>query len=121
MSRKFRIGNNLEIQWTVNLHNSDGTLVDLTSLNLGVQLLVGQKVYEVQNPTITANLITFLYPGASQQYDGPYIIKLYDKDNSVITYDVRNAFILTDTQWGAGSSYTPEDYVVEIETDINFV
>ena len=121
MSRKYRIGNNLEIQWTVNLHNSDGTLVDLTSLNLGVQLIVGQKIFEVHEPTIAANLITFLFPGSEQKYDGPYVVKLYDKDNTTVTYDVRNAFILVDHSWGADSVYTPDDVTVEIETDINAV
>ena len=115
MSRRYRLGNDLEIHWTVNIHKDDGTVLDLTSLDLGVQLCVGSKVFEIDEPTITANLITFLYPGSSQIYDGPYIIKLYDKTDSSITYDVRNAFILYDNSWTASHS----DNVVELETDID--
>lgn len=121
MSKRIRINNDILVEWTVNLHRSDGTLVDLTSLNLGVQLCVGSKVFEVSDPTIAANLVTFLFPGSQQQYDGPYVAKLYDKDNTTVTYDVRNAFILVDHSWGADSVYTPDDVTVEIETDINAV
>lgn len=103
MQYRFRKGNDIEVRWRVNIHEGDScNVLDLTSLDLGIQLTNGRKVYEIEDAVIEGNLITFVFPGSRQEYDGVYVAKLYDKGNGSITYDVMNAFTLTEHSWMEG-------------------
>lgn len=103
MSKKVRIGNDIDVTWNVDLTKPDGSRIDLSSMELNVQLIVGSKEFDITEDnaglTITGDVITFTFFGSRQRYTGSYVLKLSDANNTSITYDVRNAFILVDHSW----------------------
>lgn len=121
MAKKIRIGNDIDVVWTVNLKNQDGTLVDLTSLDIAVQLIVGTKVFDitVENAglTINGNVISFTFFGSRHNYTGSYVLKLFDANNSSFTYDTRNAFILVDHSWQS-IDIISQPTSVEVSSDV---
>ena len=115
-SKRFRIGNDIEVNWTINVPVGDDRL-DFEDVNFKVWLVVGSKNFEVTDFTVAGNTISFIYPGSSQVYTGKYMLKVSSLDSS-FTYDVCSAFILVRCSLFASedSGSMPE---VNIESNIS--
>ena len=47
MAKKIRIGNDIGVEWKVDITKPDGSVVALETLNLKVSLVVGSKEIEI--------------------------------------------------------------------------
>lgn len=103
MSKKIRIGNDIEISWRI--LNDTGPNFSLNTSSVSVWLCVGSKSFKVENFTLADNLISFVFYGSTQLYTGMYVLKLCD-GNSSLTYDTINAFILVDHSWQSSDLVT---------------
>ena len=96
MSKRIRIGNDIEVNWTIT--NLSGSSISLEYVSTTVWLCVGNKNIQVTNYTVAGNVISFVFYGSEQEYTGAYVLKLCNANRS-LTYDVCNAFILVDHSW----------------------
>ena len=113
MIKRIRINNDIKVDWTVNIKNSEGEIADLSSFDLAVDLIVGTKVFHVTDFTVSDNLISFVYYGSEQVYTGSYVLKLYDATNTSVTYDVKTAFVLMEHSW-----FSPDIITVPTSVEI---
>lgn len=122
MSKRILIGNDINVSWRVNLYDpSEGRLVPLSSVSgVGVQLIVGTHSIDLTPENsllnIVDNLITFTFYGRDQVYTGAYILKLYDKTSTTITYYACNAFVIVNRD---GEEIGTDPEIVEIESTVN--
>ena len=113
MIKRIRINNDIKVDWTVNIKNSEDEIADLSSFDLAVDLIVGTKVFHVTDFTVSGNLISFVYYGSEQVYTGSYVLKLYDATNTSVTYDVKTAFVLMEHSW-----FSPDIITVPTSVEI---
>jgi hypothetical protein len=122
MSKRVLRGNDISVSWRVKIWDEEGHPISLNSLSFGVQLIVGENTREVtsadNNLTIAGDLITFIFYGRQQTQTGPYILKLYNANDTTITYYACNAFVIVNRE-GEEVETQPTSIEVESSTSIN--
>lgn len=108
MIQRFRIGNNLSINWL--LYEDDGNIHNLEGKTLELYMTCGGYKYPVTDFTLTENALAWVFPAALQTKTGYYDLVLYERDEvrGLYSYDVSKAFCLE-----------PKDALTNIETIID--
>lgn len=90
--KKIRIGNDLRISWGI---TTNGKQESLEGKFLKVQIVVYNRVIDIEDFTINGNVISFDFLGANQKYCGVYTLVLRDSTNgNQSTIDKTDAFEL---------------------------
>jgi hypothetical protein len=99
MSEKIRIGNDLDIRWTI--VDGDENPYILEGRDITLELNVGKKRVRISEFELDQNTIHFVYYGKDQKYTGSYILKFIENDGNVdmVTFDTPDAFTLVEHSW----------------------
>lgn len=134
MKKRIRIGNDIVINWTI--LDAYGEPYDLTGKSIKVFMditvinernLVRQEkeTVEVQSFTIDHNVISFVYSGKKQESTGDVALRFIenDKQDNMVTYDVRHAFEIVPHSWleCEGESAAIETKTANISSKINVI
>lgn len=94
MIQRFRIGNNLSINWL--LYEDDGNIHNLEGKTLELYMTCGGYKYPVTDYTLTENALAWVFPASLQTKTGYYDLVLYERDpaRGLYSYDVAKAFCL---------------------------
>lgn len=94
MIQRFRIGNNLSINWL--LYEDDGNIHNLEGKTLELYMTCGGYKYPVTDYTVTENAIAWVFPANRQTKTGYYKLVLVERDpvNGLYSFDVAHAFCL---------------------------
>lgn len=94
MIQRFRIGNNLSINWL--LYEDDGNIHNLEGKTLELYMTCGGYKYPVTDFTLTENALAWVFPAALQTKTGYYDLVLYERDpeRGLYSFDVAKAFCL---------------------------
>jgi hypothetical protein len=99
MSRKFRIGTDVSVAWT--LEDREGSAYDLTGRSINVYLFCRGLQIPIQSPAVSANTISFTFRGKDQTVFGQYGLLYVENDGQVgmVSFDIPDAFQLTPHTW----------------------
>lgn len=99
MSQKIRIGNDIDIRWS--LVDEDEQPYILEGRDVSIELNVGTKKVRIKDIELDGNTVHFVYYGKDQRYTGSYILKFVENDGNVdmVTFDTRDAFTLVEHSW----------------------
>lgn len=121
MSRKFRVGNDIPINWS--LVNEDGSPYIVEGKNFAIELLIGNsKRVRIGGATANENTISFEYLGKDQ---GPLgsVNLIYIENNGkidMVTFDTEDAFTMVPHSWLAvDEDETPETITFDVVTVIS--
>ena len=117
MSQKIRIGNDIDIRWS--LFDNDEQPYNLDGRNVSIELNVGTKKVRIKEVETEGNTVHFIFYGKDQKYTGAYILKFIenDKDIEMVTFDIKDAFTLVEHSWQAiDEGETPETVQLEFVT-----
>ena len=94
MIQRFRIGNNLTMNWL--LYEDYGNIHNLEGKTLELYMTCGGFKYPVTNYTVTENAIAWVFPASHQTKTGYYKFVLVERDpvRGLYSYDVAHAFCL---------------------------
>lgn len=94
MIQRFRIGNNLTVNWL--LYEDDGNIHNLEGKELELYMTCGGFKYPVTNYTVTENALAWVFPASHQTKTGYYKLVLIERDQvrGLYSYDVAHAFCL---------------------------
>ena len=94
MIQRFRIGNNLAVNWL--LYEDDGNIHNLEGKELELYMTCGGYKYPVTNYTVTENALAWVFPASHQTKTGYYKLVLVERDQArgLYSYDVAHAFCL---------------------------
>ena len=93
-TQRFRIGNNLAIQWL--LYENDGNIHNIEGKELEVYMVSGGNKFPVKVYTVTENAIAWTFLAGMQTKTGYYKLVLLERDpvNGLYSFDVHEAFEL---------------------------
>lgn len=113
MSQKIRIGNDINITWSV--LKKDKTPYPINSEVLDVYMVVNHCKVDVDSITVSGNTITFTFYGRDQLRTGSYALMLVENkgNENMITHDVKDAFALVPHSWQEEYDSEPENVFVE--------
>ena len=121
MSRKFRVGNDIPINWS--LVNEDGSPYIVEGKNFAIELLIGNaKRVRIGGATASENTISFKYWGKDQ---GPLgsVNLIYIENNGkadMVTFDTEDAFTMVPHSWLAvDEDETPETITFDVVTIVS--
>jgi len=108
MIQRFRIGNNLSVEWR--LFEDDGNIHLLEGKETELYMTCGGYKYPVTSYTVTENAVAWVFPAAMQTKTGYYRLVLLERDpvRGLYSFDVADAFCLE-----------PKDALTNIETIID--
>lgn len=118
MSRKIRLGNDIEISWS--LVDEDQHPYDLTGRDISIEIIVGEKKrVKIKDISTEGNTVHFTYYGKLQKYTGRCDLKFIENDGEVemVTFDTKDAFTLVAHSWLAiDDGEIPETIKLEFVT-----
>ena len=117
MSQKIRIGNDIDIHWS--LLDADEQPYNLEGRNFSIEVTVGTKRVRLTVLDVSGNTAHFVYYGKMQKYLGSYNLKYIENDGEVdmVTFDTQDAFTLVEHSWLAiDAGETPETIQLEFVT-----
>jgi len=117
MSQKIRIGNDIDIRWTI--VDADEQPYDFEGRDITIELNVGTKKVRIKEFDIDANTLHFIYYGKDQKYLGSYALKFIENDGEkeMVTFDTKDAFYLVEHSWLAvDEGEEPERVYLEYTT-----
>lgn len=117
MSQKIRIGNDIDIRWTI--VDADEQPYDFTGRDIAIELNVGTKKVRIKEFETEGNILHFVYYGKDQKYTGSYALKFIENDGEkeMVTFDTKDAFYLVDHSWQAvDEGEEPERVYLEYTT-----
>ena len=120
MSRKIRVGNDIDITWSLldkesNPYNVEGRV-------FRIELLVGTKRVRISGATASENHIHFIYYGKDQKATGSVNMIYIENDGVVdmVTFDTKDAFTMVPHSWLAvDSDETPETVTLDVVTVVS--
>ena len=90
--KKIRIHNDIRISWGI---TTNGQQISLEKRKLQVQVVVYNRVMDIEDFTVKGNVIIFDFPGKEQKYCGMYTLVCKDETNGYLnTLDQIEAFEL---------------------------
>ena len=109
MAKRIRIGNDVQVTWT--LVDQSGEPYDLSGRSFVIELDVAwtRIRFSGSELSVEGNVVSFTYPGKEQKQPGPYHLKLVENegDDEMVTYDVKDAFVLVPHSWMEGGENAP--------------
>lgn len=117
MSHKIRIGNDIDIRWT--LLDADEQPYIIEGRDISIELNVGKKRVRMTEVEVSGNVAHFIYRGKDQKHTGQYVLKFVENDgqNEMVTFDTDDAFELVEHSWLAlDEGETPETIQLEVVT-----
>ena len=106
--RRFRIGNNLSINWS--LYDSDNTPHDFEGKELILYMTCGGFAVPVKDYTVNENVISWTFLGPHQFKTGPYKVILVEKKDAIDfrAVDYNEAFMLVPVDYLLGNTAVTE-------------
>lgn len=117
MSQKIRIGNDIDIRWSLVDENENPYILE--GRDVRIELNVGKKKIRITEIELNENTVHFIYYGKDQKYTGQYILKFIENDGNVemVTFDTKDAFTLVEHSWLAiDDGEEPERVYLEFVT-----
>ena len=120
MAEKIRIGNDIDIRWT--LIDENDQPYDLTNRRFEIELVVGVKrirISDVKVEGADGNTVHFVYYGKDQRHLGSYALKIIENNGIVnmVTFDTPDVFRLVEHSWLAvDTGEKPERIKIEYIT-----
>lgn len=117
MSQKIRLGNDIDITWS--LKDAAELPYIVEGKDVAIELNVGSKKIKIKEFDLSENKIHFIFYGKDQKYTGSYVLKYIENDGkpNMVTFDTKDAFALVDHSWLAvDDGETPETIQLEIVT-----
>lgn len=117
MNQKIRIGNDIDITWSI--LDADRQPYIVEGRNIAVELDVGKKRVRITEFDLHENQIHFVYYGKDQKYLGSHNLKFIENEGAVdmVTFDTEDAFRLMEHSWLAvDEGEEPETVQLEVVT-----
>lgn len=118
MSRKIRVGNDIDINWS--LLDKDEQPYIVEGRTFRIELLVGSKRVRIPEATADGNRIHFVYYGKDQKNNLGSVNLIYIENDGVVdmvTFDTKDAFTMVSHSWLAlDEDETPETITLEVVT-----
>lgn len=121
MIQRFRIGNNLTINWL--LFEDDGNIHNLEGKTLELYMTCGGYKYPVTDYTVTENALAWVFPAMHQTKTGYYKFVLVERDpvRGLYSYDVAHAFCLEPKHALTNiATIIDEDSVVQVRSVLTY-
>lgn len=115
--KRIRIHNDIQITWAITINKQSVSLADK---KLSLQLVVFNHVIDVEDFSVTGNVIRFKFSGTEQKRCGRYTLVLRDSTSGKLnTIDKVSAFELVPHTYEQGGEDNPKVAleVVELSTD----
>lgn len=121
MSRKIRVGNDIDINWS--LLDKDEQPYIVEGRTFRIELLVGSKRVRIPEATAEGNRIHFVYYGKDQKNNLGSVNLIYIENDGVVdmvTFDTKDAFTMVPHSWLAlDEDETPETITLEVVTVVS--
>lgn len=118
MNEKIRIGNDIDIRWT--LKDGDEQPYILEGRDIAIEVVINDKKrVRIKELEVEANVVHFVFYGKDQKYTGVCDLKFIENDGEkeMVTFDTQAAFTLVPHSWLAvDDGETPEAIQIEIVT-----
>lgn len=113
MSEKIRVGNDIDITWSLIDEEEQPYVVEGRDVSVEV-VIADKKRYRVKDLDLDGNSIHFVYWGKDQKYTGICQLKFIENDGEkeMVTFDIPDAFTLVAHSWQTASA--PENERVQI-------
>lgn len=118
MNEKIRIGNDIDIRWT--LKDGDEQPYILEGRDIAIEVVINDKKrVRIKELEVEANVVHFVFYGKDQKYTGVCDLKFIENDGEkeMVTFDTQAAFTLVPHSWLAiDEGETPETIQLEFVT-----
>lgn len=117
MSRKIRLGNDIDITWS--LLDKDEQPYIVEGRDFAVEIHIGKKRFKISNTEASGNSIHFIYYGKDQKVTGPATLVYIENGGRVdmVTFDTKDVFTMVEHSWLAvDSDEQPETVTLDVVT-----
>ena len=117
MSRKIRLGNDIDITWSLLDKEKNPYIVE--ERDFVIEVVVGLMKYRMYNVTASGNSIHFVFYGKDQQTTGPATLVYIENGGRVdmVTFDTKDAFKMVPHSWQAvDDDEHPETVTLDVVT-----
>lgn len=120
MSRKIRLGNDIDITWS--LLDKDEQPYIVEGRDFEIEIHFDKKKVRISAPTASGNAIHFVYYGKDQKHTGPATLVYIENGGRVdmVTFDTKDAFTMVEHSWLAiDSDEHPETVTLDFVTIVS--
>ena len=120
MSRKIRLGNDIDITWS--LLDKDEQPYIVEGRDFAVEIHIGKKRFKISNTEASGNSIHFIYYGKDQKVTGPATLVYIENGGRVdmVTFDTKDVFTMVEHSWLAvDSDEQPETVTLDVVTVVS--
>lgn len=125
MSRKIRIGNDIDVNWSLIDQEGAPYLLDGRDVSIELEVMTSKRIIKIKEVETSGNTVHFIFYGKDQKYTGHYHVKFIENNKEVemVTFDVQDVFQLVEHSWLAADEGQEPDRVeiesITIESQIN--
>lgn len=125
MSRKIRIGNDIDIKWSLIDQSGAPYIVEGRDVSIELEVMSSKRTVKIKDIETSSNMVHFIFYGKDQKYTGHYHVKFIEnnKEIEMVTFDVEDVFQLVEHSWLAADEGQEPDRIeiesIEISSQIN--
>ena len=125
MSRKIRIGNDIDIKWSLIDQSGAPYIVEGRDVSIELEVMSSKRTVKIKDIETSGNMVHFIFYGKDQKYTGHYHVKFIENNKEVemVTFDVEDVFQLVEHSWLAADEGQEPDRIeiesITIESQIN--